>query len=102
MQIVGPHQHPATIAIAADIPNERFVPELTGQYGLPIATVAFEHDPDPISLGASKFGYLCIGGLYLIANCFVPAISCHLPQVFHLAIDWDLNIQAMELHSKSR
>jgi hypothetical protein len=97
VEVVEPHPHPAAIALAADTANVRFVPELTGEYDLLIATDVFEHVPDPIALVASTASQLRIGGHYLIANCFEPIIACHLPQLFHLSIGWDQVMQAMGL-----
>ena len=45
VEVVDPHPHPAAIALAADTPNVRFVPELTGEYDILIATDVFEHVP---------------------------------------------------------
>ena len=97
VEVVEPHPHPAAIALAADTPNVRFVPELTGDYDLLIATDVFEHVPDPIALAASTAIHLRIGGRYLIANCFAPVIACHLPQLFHLSIGWNQAMRAMGL-----
>ena len=97
VEVVEPHPHPAAIALAADTPNVRFVPKLTGDYDLLIATNVFEHVPDPIALAASTASHLRIGGRYLIANCFAPVIACHLPQLFHLSIGWDQAMRAMGL-----
>ena len=97
MEVVEPHPHPEAIALAADTPNVRFVPELTGDYDLLIATDVFEHVPDPIALAASTASHIPIGGRYLIANCFAPVIACHLPQLFHLSIGWDQAMREMGL-----
>jgi hypothetical protein len=97
VEVVEPNPHPAAIALASDTPNVRFVPELTGDYDLLIATEVFEHVPDPIALAASTASHLRIGGRYLIANCFAPVIACHLPQLFHLSIGWDQAMRAMGL-----
>ena len=97
VEVVEPHPHPAAIALAEDTPNVRFVPELTGDYDLLIATDVFEHVPDPIALAASTARHLRIGGRYLIANCFAPVIACHLPQLFHLSIGWNQAMRAMGL-----
>ena len=97
VEVVEAHPHPAAIALAADTPNVRFVPELTGDYDLLIATDVFEHVPDPIALAASTASHLRIGGRYLIANCFAPVIACHLPHLFHLSIGWDQAMRAMGL-----
>jgi SAM-dependent methyltransferase len=97
VEVVDPHPHPAAIALAADTSNVRFVPELTGEYDLLIATDVFEHVPDPIALAASTASHLRIGGRFLIANCFAPVIACHLPQLFHLSIGWDEAMRVMGL-----
>ena len=97
VEVVEPHPHPAAMALAVDTPNVRLVSELTDDYDLLIATVVFEHVPDPIALAASTASHLRIGGRYLIANCFAPVIACHLPQLFHLSIGWDQAIRAMGL-----
>jgi len=94
VEVVEPHPHPAAIDLAADTPNVRFVPELTGDYDLLIASDVFEHVPDPIALAAS---HLRISGRYLVANFFAPVIACHLPQLFHLLIGWDQAMRAMGL-----
>jgi SAM-dependent methyltransferase len=99
VEVLEPYPHPAAIALAADSPNVRFVPELTGDYDLVIATDVFEHVPDPIALAASTASHLRIGGRYLMANCFVPVIACHLPQLFHLSFGWDQAMRAMRLQS---
>lgn len=98
VEVVEPHPHPAAIALAASTSNVRYVPELTDEYDLLIATDVFEHVPDPIGLAASTATHLRIGGRYLIANCFAPVIACHLPQLFHLSIGWDQSMCAMGLH----
>lgn len=102
VEVVEPYPHPAAIALASGTPNVRFVPELTGQYDLLIATDVFEHVPDPIGLAASTADSLGIGGHYLIANCFASVIACHLPQLFHLSIGWDQAMQAMGLQPQGR
>ena len=98
VEVVEPHPHPAAIALAADTPNVRFVPELTEDYDVLIATDVFEHVPDPISLAACTASHLRIGGQYLIANCFAPVIACHLPQLFYLSIGWDQAMRSMGLY----
>ena len=102
VEVVDPHPHPAAIALADDTLNVRFVPELTGQYDLLIATDVFEHVPDPIALAANAASSLHIGGHYLIANCFAPVIACHLPQLFHLSIGWDQAMQAVGLRPQGK
>ncbi len=102
IEVVEPHPHPAAVALAAATPNVRYVPELSGVYDIMIATDVFEHVPDPIGLAASTARNLRIGGQYLIANCFAPAVLCHLPQLFHLSISWDAVMQAMGLRPEER
>jgi hypothetical protein len=102
VEVVDPFPHPAAIAWAANTPNVRFVPELSGEYDMLIATDVFEHVPDPIDLAAKTASHLRIGGTYLIANCFQPVILCHLPQLFHLNIAWDQSMEAMGLEPGER
>jgi hypothetical protein len=97
VEVIEPHPHPAAIALAAGTPNVRFVPALSGEYDILIATDVFEHVLDPVGLAAETASYLRIGGQYLIANCFAPVILCHLPQLFHFNTSWDAVMQAMGL-----
>jgi len=97
VEVVEPHLHPAAMALAVETPYVRFVPNLTGEYDLLIATDVFEHVPDPIALAVSPARHLRIGGRCLMANCFMPLIACHLPQLFHLSIGWDHAMRAMGL-----
>jgi len=97
VEVVEPHPHPAAIALAATTSNVRYVRELSGEYDLLIATDVFEHVPDPIALAHQTGSYLCVGGQYLIANCFQPVILCHLPQLFHFHYAWDDSMRAMGL-----
>jgi len=97
VEVVDPHPHPAAIALAASTPNVRFVPKLTGEYDILIATDVFEHVPDPIALAAETADHLRVGGQYLIANCFAPVILCHLPQLFHFNTSWDAVMKKMGL-----
>lgn len=92
---LGPHH-------AAETQNVRFVPELSGEYDILIATDVFEHVPDPIGLTAKTAVHLRIGGQYLIANCFAPVVLCHLPQLFHFNTSWDAVMQAMGLQPEER
>lgn len=77
-------------------------PELNDNYDLLIATDVFEHVPDPIGLAAATADHLPVGGLYLMANCFVPVIQCHMPQLFHLEIGWVEAMRAMGLAPRQR
>ena len=97
VEVVDPHPHPAAISLAESTPNVRFVPALSGEYDLLIATDVFEHVPDPIGLAGETAAFLKVGGQYLIANCFAPVILCHLPQLFYLNVSWDQAMKAMGL-----
>ena len=95
--VVEPHPHPAAIALAKETPNVRYVPELSGEYDVLIATDVFEHVPDPIGLAHETGAHLRVDGQYLIANCFQPVILCHLPQLFHFHYAWDHAMRVMGL-----
>lgn len=97
VEVVEPHPRAIAIAMAANTPNVRFVPELTGEYDLMIATDVFEHVLDPLGLCADTATHLKVGGQYLIANCFAPVIKCHLPQLFHFEYGWNTAMQALGL-----
>jgi hypothetical protein len=97
VEVVDMHPHPAAAAVAADTPNVRFVPKLTGEYDVLIATDVFEHVPDPVGLAAETAAHLRFDGLYLIANCFQPVILCHLPQLFYFNVAWDSVMRTMDL-----
>lgn len=102
VEVVEPHPRSVAVAMAANTPNVRFVPELTGEYDVLIATDVFEHVPDPLGLCAETAAHLKVGGQYLIANCFAPVIKCHLPQLFYFEYSWDAAMQAMGLMHGSR
>jgi SAM-dependent methyltransferase len=65
--------------------NIRFVSELSRQsVDVLVSTDVLEHVPDPLTLLAAMVDAVRPGGHLLIANCFYPAILCHLPCTFHL------------------
>jgi 2-polyprenyl-3-methyl-5-hydroxy-6-metoxy-1,4-benzoquinol methylase len=97
VEVVEPHPHSAAVALAAETSNVRFVPELTGEYDIVIATDVFEHVPDPLALAAQTATFVRAGGSYLMANCFRPVILCHLPQLFYLDYAWHDAMSAMRL-----
>ena len=74
VEVVEPHPHAAAIALAAETPNVRYVPELTGDYDLVITTDVFEHVPDPIALAASTASHLRVGGRYLAYASLAPVV----------------------------
>lgn len=97
VEVIEPHPHLVAIARAEKIRNVRYRPELSGEYDVIIATDVFEHVPDPLQLVADNARYLCMGGQFLIANCFYPVIRCHLPQLFHFRHCWDYAMKTMGL-----
>ncbi|WP_284153959.1 class I SAM-dependent methyltransferase [Desulfofustis limnaeus] len=102
IEVVEPHPHLVAISLAAETPNVRFVPKLTREYDLLIATDVFEHVPDPLKLTAETAYHLRVGGQFLIANCFQPVIRCHLPQLFHFHYAWDKTLAVMGLKSVAK
>jgi SAM-dependent methyltransferase len=78
--------------------NIRFVPELTSQnYDVLVSTDVLEHVPDPLALLVAMVDSVRPGGHLLIANCFFPVISCHLPSTFHLRYSFDKFCEALGL-----
>lgn len=102
VEVVEPYPHPAAVALAANTPNVRYVPELAGEYDLLTATDVFEHVPDPLGLCAHTAAHLKVNGQYLIANCFQPVIKCHLPQLFYFAYSWEAAMKTMGLIAVGR
>ena len=72
-----------------------FKKSLEGKYDILIATDIFEHVVDPLALVAQTGKSLKQDGNYLIANCFYPVISCHLPQCFHFRYTWNHALEKM-------
>ena len=97
IEIIEPHPTLIAIARAEKTPNVRFRPEINGVYDVLVATDVFEHVEDPLQLLFNTAQHLHINGRYLIANCFYPVISCHLPQTFHFRYSWDTALAAMGL-----
>ena len=97
VEVIEPHPHPVAIARAEKTANVRYRPKMVGDYDIILATDVFEHVPDPLQLVYETARHLRIGGYYLIANCFFPVISCHLPQTFHFRHSWDAALRAMGL-----
>ena len=78
--------------------NIRFIPELTCQsVDVLVSTDVLEHVPDPLSLLVAMVDAVRPGGHLLIANCFFPVITCHLPCTFHLRYSFDVFCQALGL-----
>lgn len=78
--------------------NIRFTSGLTSQsVDVLVSTDVLEHVPDPLALLAAMVDAVRPGGYLLIANCFYPVISCHLPCTFHLRYSFDAFCQAMGL-----
>lgn len=97
VHVVEPHPHAVAVSEAQHTPNVRYVPELSGEYDVLIATDVFEHVPDPLALVEATAAYLREGGEYLIANCFRPVIRCHLSSTFHFRLSWEMAMRAMNL-----
>ncbi len=97
VHIVEPHPHEIAMSLAGETDNVSYVAELSGHYDVLLATDVFEHVPDPLGLVEETAAHLCLGGHYLIANCFWPVIRCHLPSTFHLRWSWNAALMKMNL-----
>ena len=97
VEVIEPHPHPLAIELAKETANVRYVAELNGEYDVIMATDVFEHVRDPIALVEKTSQHLVLGGHYLMANCFLPVIRCHLPENYHWHWSWPLAMQQMNL-----
>lgn len=102
VEVVEPHPHRAALALAKNSPNVHYVPELTGNYDIIVATDVFEHVPDPLELFELTARTLKPKGLYFTANCFASVIKCHLPQLFHFRYAWDHALAALGMQPGER
>ncbi len=97
VEVIEPHPHALAISLAKQTENVCYVPELSGDYDVILATDVFEHVPDPLLLVENTAEHLTMGGRYLMANCFWPVTLCHLPETFHWRCSWDAAMTRMNL-----
>ena len=57
---------------------------VTDGYDFVIAEDVLEHVEDPIQVALRCINAARVNGYLIFANCFYPAIKCHLPQTFYL------------------
>jgi len=81
--VVEPYPRRLALAVSRDFPNLTFVPELSGFADCIVAQDVLEHVVDPLDVFAQLLDHVPVGGYVVTANCFYPAIKCHLPQTFH-------------------
>ena len=102
IHVIEPHPHSIAVSKAESTSNVRYKKRLSGEYDVLVATDVFEHIPDPLSLVEDTASHLKLNGVYLIANCFWPVISCHLPETFHFRWSWASTMKAMNLKPEER
>lgn len=98
INVVEPHPHRMAVYLAEKTSNVRYRSDLIGEYDVLIATDVFEHVQNPLALVESTSAHLKVGGEYIIANCFWPVVSCHLPSTYHFRWSWHLAMEAMNLY----
>jgi SAM-dependent methyltransferase len=101
VEVMEPNPHEYAVRLARMTKNVRYVPGLSGEYDVLIATDVFEHVHDPLRLVEQTASHLRVGGIYLIANCFWPVIRCHLEATFHFRWSWDTALAAMNLQPET-
>ena len=76
---------PSQLAIEKmqDFSSVSFVDSFSGNYDCLVCIDVLEHVPNPIELFSTMIENVKTGGFLVIANCFYPAIECHLPSAFH-------------------
>ena len=76
---------PSQLAIKKmqDFSSVSFVDSSGGNYDCLVCIDVLEHVPNPIELFSTMIESVKTGGFLVIANCFYPAIECHLPSTFH-------------------
>lgn len=97
IEVIEPYAHPAAISLAEKTPNVIYCKQLTGTYDVIVTTDVLEHIPDPLETVAITSSHLNYDGYYIMANCFRPVISCHLPQTYHWNLTWDLAMKELGL-----
>ncbi len=97
VHVVEPYPHRISVLLAERTSNVRYVRALEGEYDVIVATDVFEHVSDPLKLVEETTKHLRLGGDYLIANCFLPVLLCHLRSTFHFRWSWDIALTAMNL-----
>lgn len=71
--------------------NIDFVSDLVlDHYDALVCTDVLEHVLSPVETLVLMISAVRLGGHLIIANCFYPVISCHLPRTFHLRYSFNL------------
>jgi ubiquinone/menaquinone biosynthesis C-methylase UbiE len=97
IEIIEPHFHQLAFEKTKHYKNISYKKKLTGKYDILIATDVFEHVPDPLALINETSISLKDKGKYLIANCFLPVLKCHLPQHYHFSPTFDHTLETAGL-----
>jgi hypothetical protein len=101
IEVIEPYPHHSALILATKQANVSYKPEFSGSYEMILAIDVFEHIKDPLRVVAAAAKHLILGGHFTIANCFSPAILCHLPSTFHHQISWDLEMAALGLKKQA-
>jgi hypothetical protein len=98
ISICEPYPTVCGVENCRQMPNISFVPSLQAfSCDVLVCTDVLEHVTQPIKLLAAMVDAVRLGGHLVIANCFYPVISCHLPSTFHLRYSFDSFCQVMGL-----
>ena len=98
IHIYEPHPPRYGKSLCAGYPQITYVSSMEEEYyDALISTDVLEHTQDPILCLSLMVRSVRIGGYLALANCFYPAIACHLPSTFHLRYSFDDFCEALGL-----
>ena len=90
VDILEPYPTACMKALISSYPKIDFTDQFKcNHYDALVCTDVLEHVQDPLLLLRRMVSSVKLGGHLLIANCFEPAVLCHLPSTFHLRFTFD-------------
>jgi len=102
IEIVEPYPSKLGMLRVEGMAGIKFVKSFDGQYDCVIAQDVLEHVEQPLALTEQMVQATRLGGHLIFANCFFPAIKCHLPTTFYLRHTFAWVVKGMGLKCVGR